>query len=339
MKVLIISTCLVGGGHERSTAYKNFLVSQGHTVNTIQFPEDSFSSKLWYYYQRGLARLMGHEKRHMQKTADRIEKHIKNERYDAVIGVETPWSYVLTRDLECLKIFSCESLESEELRFSQKTDDSERIQNLREMELELLKKSDYVIFPWKSTENYARKNFIDGKNFVTIKYGCNPQRETALFSSPISIVSLGNLGFYWSNKELLSYLTKVSPQTIDVYGSYKPSKKYLLNFKGFAPSLNVLKNYQFGLSTISKDVYRQNHFSSRILTYLSFGLPVLSPNWMKLSHELEGVLPYNENNFLEVVERNSERNIWNKLSNEAHKQAVKLDWNEVLKPLLKIVSS
>ena len=339
MKILIIGTSLVGGGRERSIAYKNFLVSQGFTVDTIQFPGDSFSSKLWYYYQRGLARFVGHEKRHMRKTADRLESRIKAGHYDVVIGVETPWSYVLTRDLGCLKIFSCESLESEELRFSQKAGVSQRIQNLRVMELEMLRESDYSIFPWKTTENYARENFFDGKNFVTIKYGCYPQRETAVFSSPVSVVSLGCLGFYWSNRELLSYLTKVSPYNIDVYGSYKPPKRYSLNYLGFAPSLNVLTNYQFGLSTISKDVYRQNHFSSRILTYLSFGLPVLSPDWMKLSHELRGVLPYNENNFLEVVEKNSKLDAWTKLSKDAHEQAVELDWSNVVKPLLKIVSS
>lgn len=330
---------MVGGGRERSIAYKTFLLSQGLAVDLVQFPGAGFSSKLWYYYHRGLASFMGHEARHMRKTADRLERRIKDERYDVVIGVETPWSYVLTRDLGCLKIFSCESLESEELRFSHKVGDSERIQNLRKMELEMLRESDYVIFPWKTTENYARANFFDGKNFVTINYGCYPQRTSASFSSPVSIVSLGCLGFYWSNRELLSYLTKVSRCAIDVYGRYRPPKRYSLNYRGFAPSLNVLANYQFGLSTISKDVYRQNHFSSRILTYLSFGLPVLSPDWMKLSHELRGILPYNENNFLEVVDRNSEPDAWNKLSKDAHEQAAELDWSEVMKPLLKLVLS
>jgi hypothetical protein len=156
---------------------------------------------------------------------------------------------------------------------------------------------------------------------------------------PASIISLGNLNSYWSNKELLSNLTKISPFRIDVYGKYQPSKRYKLNYKGYASSLDLLYYYQFGLNTVSKDIYRQNHFSSRVLGYLSYGLPVLSPDWMKLSHELKGVLPYNENNFLEVLEKFSDPQEWVKKSNEAHDQAVELNWNEVLKPLDKIISS
>ena len=110
MKVLIIGTALVGGGRERSIAYKNFLMSHGFSVDEIKFPGDDLSSKFLFYYQHGLARLVGHEKRHMKTTADLLEKIIKKERYDVVIGIDTPWSYVLTRNLDCLKIFSCESL-------------------------------------------------------------------------------------------------------------------------------------------------------------------------------------------------------------------------------------
>ena len=107
MKILLIGTSEVGGSTETINAYKNFLISKNHVVNKITFPGKQFSSKLWYYYQRGFARLRDHEKRHMVKTADVLEKIIRKESYDVVIGIETPWSYVLTRELNCLKIFSC----------------------------------------------------------------------------------------------------------------------------------------------------------------------------------------------------------------------------------------
>ena len=152
-------------------AYRNFLNSKGHSVSLYQIPGESFSEKIWYYYTRGLSRLHEHEKRHIRKTADRLERRINKVRYDAVIGIETVWSYVLTRDLGCLKIFSCESLETEELYFSRRFNNIRRVQSVREMELELLKKSDYVIFPWKTTENYVRKHIWNGNNFITIKYG------------------------------------------------------------------------------------------------------------------------------------------------------------------------
>ena len=206
------------------------------------------------------------------------------------------------------------------------------------MELKICQSSDYVIFPWETTESYVRKNIYDGTNFLTVRYGCVPQNKPASFFFPPSVVSVGCLGGYWSNVELLSYLTKISPYNISAYGSPRPRKKYRLKYKGFAPSLDVLYNYQFGLNTISKDAFRRNHFSSRILTYLAYGLPVLSPDWMLLSHQLKGCLPYNETNFVDIVDRCSERSVWEKLSQEAHKQAQELDWNNTLKPLEKMIS-
>ena len=172
MKILIIGSSRQGGGHGRIMAYKNFLQSKNHSVNLLLLPGKSLSEKLWYIYTRGLARLTGHEKRHMKKTADFVEKRIREGRYDAVIGVETVWSYVLTRDLGCLKIFSCESLEADELYFSKKFSTLDQVHTVREMEIELFRKSDYVIFPWKTTENYVRRHILDRNNFVTIKYGC-----------------------------------------------------------------------------------------------------------------------------------------------------------------------
>jgi len=327
----------MGGGFIRIMAYKDFLESKNHYVDLIQFPGESPRSKIWFYYQRALARLHGHEKQHMKKIIDKLENKIKDENYDVVIGVETPFSYVLTRELGCLKIFSCESLEADELYFSKKTDDLERIHTFREMELEILMKSDYVIFPWETTKKYVRKYIWNGNNFITIRYGCYPQDKTVSYFFPISIVSLGNLEPNWANKELLSYMTRVSPYIIHVYGRYRPPRKYHLNYKGFAPSLDVLYNYQFGLNTVSKNIFRRNHHSSRIMSYLTYGLPVLSPDWITFSHELKGVLPYNEDNFLDILEEHSDRDRWEKLREEAIEQAHELDWNKTLKPLEKII--
>jgi hypothetical protein len=336
MKVLIIGTSSTGGGQLRTIAYRNFLQSKNHDVTVIQFPGTTISSKSKDYYLRGRARVWGHEDFYLRKTADYLERRIREGKYDVVIGVETPWSYVLTRELNCLKIFSCETLEADELYFSKDFGDLERVRRFREMELEVLTKSDYVIFPWKTTEQYTREYIWNGDNFVTVKFGCYPQNKTASYFFPVSLVSLGSLRSYWSNKELLSLLTRVSPYTIDVYGKYRPPRKFRLNYKGFAKSTSVLSNYQFGINTTAKHVFRLH--ASRIMNYLAYGLPVFSPDWLQFSHELKGVIPYNEENFVELIEKNSERNRWENLSNEAYEQAHELDWNLVLQPLEKIIS-
>jgi hypothetical protein len=337
LKVLIVGhSGVAGGGCGRSIAYKNFLSSKGFTVETLHFPGDNFSSRLWYYYQHGLSLFLGQEKQKMNKIADRLQNYIKNGRYDAVICVETWCSYVLAKELNCLKIFSCESLMADEFYFS-KSYDPKQILDLRKMELDILQKADYVVLPWKTTENYIRKHIWNGDNLLTIKYGCFPQKKIASYFYPCSIISLGNLEGYWNNPELISFLTTISPYVIDLFGKNKPPKKYRLNYKGFAPSLDILKYYQFGLCTLSKDTFRRNHFSSRILGYLAYGLPVLSPEWMQLTHELKGVVPYNEDNFLQVIDTYSDEDKWTKLSKEAYEQALELDWNKVLLPLEKIL--
>jgi hypothetical protein len=339
LKIIIVGTRYIGGGFEKVKMLNTFLQSIGHQVEVIGFPGQMIADKTWYYYQRARARFGGYEEFHMKKTANFLEKKVKQIGCDVLICVETPLSYVLTRDLSCLKIFSCEALEADELYFSKNFSDLKRFRKFREMELEIIMKSDYVLFPWETTLNYVKKYLWKGPNLITLRHGCSPRKKRASYFFPSSIVSLGNLGSYWSNGELLSYLTNLSPYRIDAYGKYKPPHKLVINFKGFASSMDILNNYQFGLNTISKDIYRQNHFSSRVLAYLSFGLPVLSPDWMKFSSTLKGVLPYNESNFLEVVEKYSDFNEWVKISDAAYQQALDLDWSKVLLPLGKLIEN
>lgn len=336
MKIIIVGPNFVGGGLEKVKMLSAFLQSIGHQVVVISLPGQTLEDKAWYYYQRARTHLGSNEERYFKKAADLLEKKIKKIGCDALICVETRLSYVLTRDLNCLKIFSCESL-IDELYFSKDFTDLNVFRKLREMELEIFSKSDYVLFPWETTENYVRKYLWQGNNLVTIRHGCTPSKKRASPFFPPSIITLGSLGFYWSNRELLSDLTRLSPYRIDAYGHYKPPSKFGINFKGYARSMDLLCNYQFGLNTISKDVFRQNHFSSRVLAYLSYGLPVLSPDWMKFSNSLKGVLPYNENNFLEVVEEYSDSEKWARISDAAYQQALELDWHEVLKPLQRII--
>ncbi|MFX0137826.1 MAG: hypothetical protein ACFFDN_29565 [Candidatus Hodarchaeota archaeon] len=337
MRIAIVGTSKVGGGNNRMKAYKYYLQSKNHYVDIIQIPFSSYVSKIWFFYQRVYAQISDKEPVIMKKIANKVEKIIRKKKYDAIIGVDTRMSYFLTKDFSCLKLFSCESLEADQLLFHNKNIDLKRVQRLREMELEIMMKSDYVIFPWETTENYVRKNIWNGDNFITIKYGCYPKNKTASYFFPPSIISLGTLYGSWTNKELLSYLTRVSHYPIHVYGKFKPQRKYHLNYKGFASSLDIYYKYQFGLNTISKDPFRKNHFSSRILGYLAVGLPVLSPEWFTLSNELKGCLAYNEDTFNELVEEYSDREKWQKLCEEATKQGRELDWKITLKPLEKLL--
>jgi len=336
VKIAIIGTNKIGGGLERAKEYRNYLLSKNHDIDLMIVPDNTFNSNIWFYYNSIIGRLIKDSIYIVKIIGDKLENIIRKGKYDAVIGVESRFSHVLTKKLNCLKIFSCESLESEERYFSKKYDLKE-IKRWRDLEIDILNESDYVIFPWRTTEEYVRKNVLSGSNFVTIKYGCHPKEGNLSHSYFVSIVSLGSLGFYWSNKDLLSHLTKISPYIIDVYGKYRPEKRYGINYRGYAKSLDIFYDYQFGLNTVSRDPFRREHFSSRIISYLAYGLPVLFPEWQKFPRELGGCVPYNEDNFPEVVEKHSERDKWDKLCDEAKRQGRELDWKKTLKPLDKLL--
>ncbi len=338
MNVLLVGHSGTGGGKEQIKAYSAFLQAKGYDATALLFPSDSYSSKLWYLFQNARARINKREKDVIEKISQQIKKEIDKNRFDAIICVGTPFAHILSKDLDCLKIFSPQTSGNDELYFSKRLA-IERIKEYKDLEIEIMEKSDFVIFPCESLQNYVKKHVIDGKNFVIVNYGCYPQSRHVSYSFPPAIISMGNLSHYWSNKELLSTLTQTSPYIVDAYGQYRPEKKYAIRYKGYALSLDILYNYQFGLNTVSKDPLRRSDHSSRVLTYLAYGLPVLSPDWMEFSNSLRGCLPFNEDNFTTLIERNSEREDWERLSREAYNQALELDWNKTLKDLDRLLTS
>ena len=337
MKILIIGTSKFGGGYLRIDAFNKFLKSCEHEVNVVTIPGEKLLNRIWYYFHSALHLTVEDFPYLVKKIGEKLEKIVNSENYDVVIGVETLFSYVFTKEINCLKIFSCESLESEE-RYYNKGSNLEEIHRIRDIEYEIFDNSDYIIFPWDSTEKYVRKYIYNDKKMKTIKYGCYPTDKNPSYFYPISIISLGSLKHYWANKKLLSHLSEISPYKIDVYGKYRPENKYNINYKGFAKSLDMVYNYQFGLNTISRDNYRKNHFSSRIISYLGHGLPVLYPDWQEFPKELDGCIPYNEDNFVELIDKNSDKEIWMKKSLDAKNQGRLLSWDTTLLALEELIA-
>ena len=166
-----------------------------------------------------------------------------------------------------------------------------------------------------------------------MNWGCDPRPRQRLvkFSKTPRIVFLGSLEGYWVNLPLLSKLSKIYP--IDVYGGPKPDKKWGLDYKGYAPSLDILSKYQLGLITITKDKLRKSSFSSKHLEYLSYGLPTLTPDWRKDKILDDVSISYNETNFLDKVKEFSKKKKWKEMSKRSYKKSKDLNWGDNLKPL------
>lgn len=338
MNIAIIGKTTMSGGYVRIKEITKFIERLNHQVDMIYFPDNQIYSKMWHLSQRAFSRLYGKEPRLMKTVAKKAKKILEKKKYDVVIGVETRESYVLTENLDAVKIFVCESLESDQMKYSNLYDEK-RINDLKDMELEIMQNSDYVVFPWETSEEYTRRTFWNGNNFLTARYGCNPKGMKVKFSNQPKIINLGNLWGYWTNKELLSHLTQISPYDIDVYSRFKPAKKYKINYKGYAKSLDIHQEYQFGLNTVSKDPYKRNWFTARPTEYISYGLPVLSPDWHEYTKDLKGFIMYNEDNFLDLLRYYSIEENWSQKSQEAVEQSYELDWNKTLEPFEKILSS
>ncbi len=198
----------------------------------------------------------------------------------------------------------------------------------------IYKNVDYLSFHWESYADYVLKKYYKGDNVIKFNAGVYKHKSSVKYNNPLKIVYIGYLGGYWSNLPLLSRLSKLYP--IDVYGAPKPDKKYGLNYRGYS-STEVLLKYQIGLITISKDPLRSAGFSAKHPEYLSWGLPVFVPDWRKSAIKLKGTIAYNESNFLDLINKYSNKLEWEKLHTEALKQANELNWNIVLQPLLKIL--
>ena len=338
MNICLIGPKGIAGGCIRLNEVNKFLVKQGFNVEI--------------FYTSNILRLNKNKQNRQStfKVNHDFLKYLKKTKFDAVISIENGHIFLDHLDAlkDTLKVFFCEAPFSDEYYYVYASNHSyakgfniqslNDIRRLKEEEINIFENCDHVIFPWETYEEYTRKYVYSDKKLKTIRFGCTPADKKVSYFYPTSMIYLGSLERYYTNSKLLAYLTKINPNIIDIYGSPKPNPKYNLRYKGVAKSLDVFYDYQFGLNTVSKDKLRQLAFSCKILSYLSYGLPTFFPEWQKFPKEMKGCISYNEDNFIEKFERFSEKEMWEKKSNEAYEQAKNLDWNLTLHPLLKILN-
>lgn len=220
---------------------------------------------------------------------------------------------------------------AEELRFGGELSDA-GYTKLRDVEVESYAAADYLSFHWHTYADYVRQTKYNGTNFLPITYGTHKKSKLARYGKQPRIIFLGYLGGYWVNLPLLSQLCKLYPM-LDVYGGPEPDASLGINYKGYAPSTDVIAEYQFGLITISNDELRQHSFSSKHLEYISYGVPVLTPAWRRDTALDDSSIYYTAEDFLEQVARASTEAAWESLHAAALKDAARFSWDNALKAL------
>jgi hypothetical protein len=259
-----------------------------------------------------------------------LRKSLPLDEFDLIIGEHPNESALMTVPSAARVLYDCMTPWADELLYERRLTDKQH-QKLRRLETEILDGVDHLSFSWETYPIYAAAHYgIRGHNFVQLNWGCTPSSERARFRNPLRVVLLSSLSSNFINLPLLSRLSKLYP--IDVYGGPPPDPALDLNYLGWAPP-SVLRDYQIGLITSSKDELRRDGFSAKTLAYIAHGLPVLVPSWRRHMDLIRGCVAYDEEDFLSVIEELSDEREWRRVSDEAYAQAKELSWEQTLKPL------
>jgi hypothetical protein len=206
-------------------------------------------------------------------------------------------------------------------------------QKMKAHEVEAYRQADALSFHWHTYSNFVKKSKYNGNNIIDMGYGTDKKRVVAKYANRPRIIFLGKLDGYWVNMKLLEEIVKLCPN-VDVYGGPQPPEHVNVNYRGYAPTLDVMADYQFGLTTITDDELRKNSFSSKHLEYASYGLPVFTPSWRRDSKlDASSIYYDNAHDLVKKLEKYSSRDEWHKKHDDAMKTAGDLSWDKAFTEL------
>ena len=266
-----------------------------------------------------------------------LRRLLRLDDFDMVIGEHPIDSELTTVPTSARMLYDCMTPWADELYFEGMLTESQH-RRFRQQEAHVLEAADLISFSWETYAPYTVRNYgIRGDNFLQMNWGCVPvaEEKRVRFAGRPRIVFLSSLSSNFINLPLLSRLSKLYP--IDVYGGPPPDPSLELNYLGWAHP-EVIGDYQIGLITISTDELRREGFSAKNMQYIAHGLPVMLPVWRNHMEAIRGCVQYDEDTFLECVERLSDPDEWQRVSDEAYAQAQELTWDKTLQPLERALS-
>lgn len=220
---------------------------------------------------------------------------------------------------------------------------AEEMRLLAKYEKKVLENADVVTFGWPSIKNFLIKKYNPSfKQVVEANWGCLFREKVSALTEEVKIVFIGNTSNYWTASEELVELVKNSKYKVDIFGKLKnKSIQSLDSYLGYLSQDKIYKisNYQFGLITLSQDKLRKETFSAKHLSYFSFGLPVLCPEWRKDPLLAPGTIYYRPENFDQVVAQYSQPDLWKKKHRAALEIARKSLWSNQLRSLAEEIKS
>ncbi|HWS48757.1 MAG TPA: glycosyltransferase family 2 protein [Candidatus Methanoperedens sp.] len=261
----------------------------------------------------------------------------KNKTTLAIVQYPEDMLIVTNQNRPYKTLYDSPTIFSSELEHSQ-VFSKNTINILKKYEKMVFQKSDYTSFHWYTYKKLAIRLGFKAEHSLCLNWGCQKQSSISVFKKPIKIIHLGKLNSYWVNPKMLSYISQ--HHQIDIFSYEKPDPTLypkLDNYKSYLKNEDSISNYQLGLITLSQDKLRSEGFSAKHLLYLSYGLPVLCPEWRKDELLKKATIYYNEKNIDKQIKKYSQKKYWFSKHQESLKIYRNLDWNITLQPLLKIV--
>jgi hypothetical protein len=329
----------------RSLALFNYLRSLEYDVEVL-YPDQNEYSDLVKRRNSLIGRvrekILGDNKKSIEYChwyAKNVGRKINNKENDILLarGQIAGWLFV-NKNLKGRKILDLANVEYLEKYYG--GENEFEVNKIFKREMKVYENSDYILCHHDILKQFIKENVFNSEKIITVRMGSYKTDKKAKFSLPVKIVHAGGGNYYIHNSLLLSRISAMLPKQIDCYGTSDQSLPFYphkINYKGCAPNLDFLADYQFGLITVSRDILRQYSPSTKFADYFSYGLPVFFPEWLKEGYSYNGCIPYNEKNVLEIVNKYANREIWEELHCQVLKQVQELTWDKVLKPLAEII--
>lgn len=328
----------------RGRAMRDYLRAAGHHVDVLTPGEGARA--------RFLRRRMGIAARLRRRLlrrptlphlwddfADRLEPQLRRGSYDLVIGRGQEVSAVFARKLGVPAWLDMANVVFLEEYYSWSANPVEVAETFAK-ESAILRAADAILSPHALLSRLLLEHFPDDARLAAkthvVALGCEDARRVARWSETPRVVYAGSY-YYIQDPYLLSLLARRSPIPIHCYGPTDPNRPFLagpLDYRGYAPEIDFLADYQFGLITVSRDRLRQFSPATKLPYYLGHGLPVLFPEWVHEGHDYpDCAIPYSEETFADALRAACEPGRWAALHAAALARAAGLTWSRTLRPL------
>jgi len=286
-----------------------------------------------------------------------LKKEIEAYRPDAIMSEGTNTSYMAVSVKGDIKLISdLHGLKSAELLESGKKISKDFLEYLEKMEDTVYRDSEYISVVSSYMQDYIAERFDTRDKIIVIPNASEAREKTAKFSKPLKVI-YGGIFAFWEDVDSYLDLAKMNNKHDFYIMGGGPLEDHVrkrikdenirihdLGYRDIEESLNIFSDMSVGVAPSSFGLTRKVASPIKVFDYMSCGLPVITPRvgeWSELIDKYDcGVVTENSKGeeFKKALEMLEDKSKWEtKSKNALELIKKKYNWNNVLKPLSKIL--